>query len=170
VSTDNKRFIDIFSIVIATLVAISMGLFILSRYLASGTQMVWTRQNPEGNEQLEARLAPVGTVALPGDEPPASPPSASVAVAAPAAAPLSGQQVYNVACFACHGPGIGGAPKTGDKAAWSARVAQGAATLRTHAIQGFQGAAGFMPPKGGRVDLSDAEIIGAVDYMVAQSQ
>ena len=168
-SNDNKRFIDIFSIVIATLVAVSMGLFILSRYLASGTQMVWTRQNPEGNEQLAARLAPVGSVALPGDEPAAAEPAATAAVvAAPAAAPLSGQQVYNAACFACHGGGIGGAPKTGDKAAWAARIAQGAATLNDHALKGFQGAAGVMPPKGGRVDLSDAEIIAAVDYMVGQ--
>lgn len=164
-STDNKRFIDIFSIVIATLVAISMGLFILSRYLASGTQMVWTRQNPEGNEQIEARLQPVGRVALPGDEPQAAA-AAAAALPAPAAAPMSGQQVYNVACFACHGAGIGGAPKSGDKNAWAARIAQGAQTLRAHALNGFQGSAGVMPPKGGRVDLSDAEIIAAVDYMV----
>ena len=167
-NTDNKRFIDIFSIVIATLVAVSIGLFMLSRYLASGTQMVWTRYNPEGNAQIDERLAPIGSVALPGDGPaPAAEPSAA---ATPAAAPLSGQQVYNAACFACHGNGIGGAPKTGDKAAWAARIGQGSSTLHDHAVKGFQGLTGVMPPKGGRVDLSDAEIIAAVDYMVTQSR
>jgi cytochrome c5 len=170
VSTDNRRFVDTFSIVIATLVAVSMGLFILSRYLASGTQMIWTRQNPEGNEQIESRLEPVGKVALPGDEPAPAAPAAVAAVAAPVAAPLSGPQVYNTACVACHGAGIGGAPRTGDKPAWAARISQGADTLRTRALNGFQGAAGVMPPKGGRVDLSDDEIVAAVDYMVGESR
>jgi cytochrome c5 len=168
VNTDNKRFIDIFSIVIATLVAVSIGIFMLSRYLASGTQMLWTRHNPEGNAQIDERLAPIGSVALPGDEPGAA--TEAAAAATVAEAPLSGQQVYNAACIACHGNGIGGAPKTGDKAAWAARIGQGSSTLRDHAIKGFQGAAGVMPAKGGRIDLSDAEIIGAVDYMTAQSR
>jgi cytochrome c5 len=39
-----------------------------------------------------------------------------------------------------------------------------------HALQGFQGEKGFMPQKGGRPDLSDAEIMGAVDYMVEQAK
>jgi cytochrome c len=43
-------------------------------------------------------------------------------------------------------------------------------TLHSHAINGFQGAAGVMPPKGGRVDLSDGEIIAAVEYMVEQAR
>lgn len=166
-NTDNKRFIDIFSIVIATLVAVSIGLFMLSRYLASGTQMIWTRYNPEGSAQTESRLEPFGSVALPGEQPEG--PAEAAVVAAPAAAPLSGQQVYNAACFACHGgEGIGGAPGTGNKAAWSARLAKGSAMLNEHALKGFQGATGVMPPKGGRVDLSDEEIIAAVDYMTAQ--
>jgi cytochrome c5 len=57
----------------------------------------------------------------------------------------------------------------GDAAAWKPRVAQGAATLHKHAVEGYQGSAGFMPPKGGRVDLSDDEIIAAVDFMVGKS-
>jgi cytochrome c5 len=42
--------------------------------------------------------------------------------------------------------------------------------LKEHAIKGFQGSAGFMPAKGGRVDLSDEEVASAVDYMVTESQ
>jgi cytochrome c5 len=83
---------------------------------------------------------------------------------------MSGPQVYNAACFACHGAGIGGAPKSGDAAAWSDRIGQGSDILGDHAINGYQGNAGYMPPKGGRVDLSDEEILTAVDYMVSESR
>jgi cytochrome c5 len=64
---------------------------------------------------------------------------------------------------------VGAAPPIGDAALWQPRIAQGADTLHMHALQGFQGEKGFMPAKGGRVDLSDEEIIAAVDYMVEQS-
>jgi cytochrome c len=40
--------------------------------------------------------------------------------------------------------------------------------LEYHAQHGFQGEKGFMPPKGGRVDLSDEEIIQAVQYIVSK--
>jgi cytochrome c len=75
-----------------------------------------------------------------------------------------------MACVACHGSGVAGAPKLGDAAAWAPRIAKGADTLNKHAIDGFQGEAGFMPPKGGRVDLSNQSIINAVDHMVANSK
>ena len=81
-----------------------------------------------------------------------------------------GQKTYQAACFACHGTGAAGAPKMGDKAAWTARIAQGDAILNEHAIKGFKGSKGFMPAKGGRADLSDADVIAAVEYMVAQSK
>ena len=42
--------------------------------------------------------------------------------------------------------------------------------MKQHAIQGYTGSVGYMPPKGGRMDLSDDEIAGAVDYMVNESQ
>ena len=42
--------------------------------------------------------------------------------------------------------------------------------LKDHAINGFQGDAGYMPAKGGRVDLSDEEVANAVEYMVTESQ
>ena len=87
-----------------------------------------------------------------------------------AAEDLPGETVYNQACVACHGAGIAGAPKLGDTAAWAARIAQGADTLHAHALQGFQGKAGYMPPKGGRTDLSDQSVINAVDYIVGASQ
>ncbi|GAB3370387.1 c-type cytochrome [Massilia agri] len=108
--------------------------------------------------------------------PPAAPAAtaAAPAAAAPATAPAvasaeTGKTLYNSACVACHGAGIAGAPKTGDKAAWAARIGQGNATLYEHAIKGFQGKAGVMPPKGGST-APDADVKAAVDYMVLASK
>ena len=83
---------------------------------------------------------------------------------------MPGDQVYEQVCAACHGTGITGAPKLGDKAAWGPRLAQGPDTLHKHSLEGFQGKAGYMPPKGGRTDLSDQSVINAVDHMVAAAK
>jgi cytochrome c5 len=90
---------------------------------------------------------------------------------APAAAgKADGKAVYDKACTACHTPGIAGAPKTGDKAQWSARIAQGSNVLYDHAIKGYQGKAGVMPAKGGNPALSDDEVRAAVDFMVGAAK
>jgi len=65
--------------------------------------------------------------------------------------------------------GLAGAPKVGDAAQWTARIAQGMDVLVRHAIEGYQGSAGVMPAKGARLDLSDKEVADAVEYMVAES-
>lgn len=85
---------------------------------------------------------------------------------APAVDNAHGKAIYGKACVACHSVGVAGAPRLGDKAAWSARIAQGVDTLHKHALQGFRG----MPPKGGRMDLSDADVSAAVDYMISEGQ
>ena len=114
-------------------------------------------------------VAQVGQVALAGSEELAARQSAPISTPEAAAAPLTGPQVYNAVCIACHAaPGVGGAPALGDGDAWAARIAQGMDTLIDHALHGFSGSTGIMPRKGGRVDLSDEEIIGAVEYMVEQ--
>lgn len=81
-----------------------------------------------------------------------------------------GKATYDKACFACHAMGIAGAPKLGDKDLWAPRIAQGLDVLKQHSIDGFTGSAGYMPPKGGRTDLSDDEVKAAVVYMVEQSK
>jgi cytochrome c5 len=96
---------------------------------------------------------------------PAAPASAIVSAAPVKVA--SGESVYKTACSACHTAGVAGAPKTGDKAAWAPRIAQGKETLYKHAILGFQGKMGVMPAKGGNTSLSDADVKASVDYMLA---
>ena len=79
-----------------------------------------------------------------------------------------GESVYKKHCVACHGTGVAGSPKLGDKAAWSARISRGNDVLNQHAIKGYKGETGYMPPKGGFTALSDEEISQTVMYMVSQ--
>ncbi|MCF6225132.1 MAG: c-type cytochrome [Xanthomonadales bacterium] len=81
-----------------------------------------------------------------------------------------GASVYNGACAVCHNSGVAGAPTLDDKATWKARLALGEATLIKHAIEGFQGDTGMMPPKGGRMDLSDEDVAVAVKFMLAEAE
>jgi cytochrome c5 len=100
---------------------------------------------------------------------PVAPAAASAPAKAAAPAADAGKKLYEATCQACHGAGIAGSPKFGDKAAWAPRIKQGSATLYEHAIKGFQGKAGVMPPKGGST-ASDDEVKAAVDYMTAAAK
>src|SRR5690606_10643410 len=95
----------------------------------------------------------------PAAEAPAAPaaeaPAATASAGGDAAA---GEAVYKKTCFLCHGTGAGGAPMLTDKADWQPRLAQGQDTLYKHAIEGFTGSKGMMPPKGGNAGLSDDEV------------
>ena len=123
----------------------------------------------EVHDTVAERIRPFGRVKLPGDAlAPGELQIEEVPQAEPHATVLSGPQVFNEACIVCHGNGIGGAPMLDDRAAWQPRIAQGMATLYQHAIEGYTGSAGYMPPKGARLDLSDLEVNGAVDYMLSQ--
>lgn len=102
-------------------------------------------------DALKARIAPVGQVYLAGSEP---------VVAAPTG-PRTGEQVYQNACFACHGTGALDAPKKGD-AAWKPRIAQGMDILTKHGIEGIRS----MPPRGTCADCTDQEIIDAIKFMI----
>jgi cytochrome c5 len=111
----------------------------------------------------------VGQVALADSAELAPIPAAPISKAEAAAARLTGREVYNEICISCHAaPGVGGAPALGDSNAWAARIAQGMDTLIDHALHGLSGSTGIMPRKGGRIDLSDEEIIRAVEFMVEQ--
>jgi cytochrome c5 len=100
---------------------------------------------------------------------PAAP--ATVSPNPPAKTPIptskaDGSKVYQTVCVACHGSGLVGAPKLGDKTAWKPRLAQGLSALHEHALKGIRA----MPAKGANPSLSDSEVAAAVDYMISQSK
>jgi len=104
-------------------------------------------------DAIKKRLAPIGSVYLEGDK---------AAAAAEPTGPRSGEQVYQAACFACHGTGALGAPKSADD--WAPRIAKGKDTLLDHALNGFNA----MPPKGTCMDCSEDEISAAIDFMTSK--
>lgn len=77
----------------------------------------------------------------------------------------SGKDVVDSVCIACHGTGAQGAPKIGDRKAWSTRASQGLTSLTEHALNGIR----QMPAHGGSPNLTDLEIARAIAYIVNQS-
>lgn len=100
-------------------------------------------------------------------------PAASAPVAKPAPAPVSaanaaGEKVFKKVCALCHASGVAGAPIPGHKDDWGPRIAKGKDVLYKHAIEGFTGEKGMMPPRGGGSSLTDEEVKAAVDYMTSK--
>lgn len=75
-------------------------------------------------------------------------------------------KIYKSACSSCHDNGVANAPAPGDTPAWTDRIAAGIDAIYTNAI----GGKGAMPPKGGRMDLSDDAIKSVVDYMLSETR
>ena len=171
----DRKFFDIFMIVLGSLVAVAVAIYALAQAVQARTQDQYIKEDKAVQAQVSERIAPIGQVAVAGADhshlaPAPAPAQAAQPVVVAAAETPSGEEVYKMACAACHAAGVAGAPKLGDAAAWSARIEQGIDTLVSHAINGFQGSAGYMPPKGGRTDLSDDAIRASVDYMVENSK
>lgn len=146
-----------FSGLVATLVAVTVVLFVVANAIGAKPK------KPEAAMEAKAiaeRIKPVGEVTMASGE------AALNAVVATANAAGGGEATYNTACVACHGAGIAGAPKLGDKAAWAPRIAKGNDALYTTALKGK----GAMPPKGGNTALKDADVKAAVDFMVSKSK
>ena len=102
----------------------------------------------------------------PAEAAPAAKPTGEAAPGTPSPDLAHGQQIYRQACAFCHDKGVAGAPKIGDPAAWSPRLAQGMDVLYASALHGKRA----MPAKGGNPSLADADVKAAVDYLVAQSR
>lgn len=163
----DRQFFDTFMLIIGALFAVTIALFFLARQIHADTKGQHHLEDPAVLAKTSERIAPVGRVVLDGDTDVAT---AAVVEETVVAQVRSGPEVYNMACMACHTTGAGGAPKIGDADAWADRIAQGHATLVKHAVEGYQGEAGYMPPKGGRADLTEDEISAAIDYIVGESQ
>jgi cytochrome c5 len=164
-------------IVVVLAFAIPIALIAMLASLVTGGAGTGKDNPALSKDAVAKRLKPVGEVEVDPSQPkPAA--SAPVAVAAapaaipPAAAPAAGKSaaagagmaVYEKVCHVCHGAGVAGAPKIGDKAAWAPRLKTGVQTLYASSIKGKNA----MPPKGGNLSLSDADVKAAVDYMVGQ--
>jgi cytochrome c5 len=173
----DRHFKTLFSAVLGVLIAIALVLVGISRMVDSGPKGARDTEDPLMQASAEERIKPFGQVAVAGEDnaskaivASASAAAVPAPVAIDASKPMDGKTVFASACTACHGGGIAGAPKVGDKAAWAPRIAQGVPTLEKHALAGFQGSHGMMPAKGGRSDLPDDAVRAAVEYMVSQSR
>jgi cytochrome c5 len=169
-SDQDRKNIDLILLTIGVLICVAVGLFVIARGMGNETMARMQMNDPEYQAVVNQRIEPFGRLVLDGETVADEADVAAVVGAEAAPALLTGPQVYNAACIACHGGGIAGAPKTGDKAAWAPRIAAGMDSLNNNALNGLTGAAGFMPPKGGRSDLSDEEIIAAVQYLTDQAK
>lgn len=117
---------------------------------------------PAAAEAAPAAPATPVTAAAPAAE---AAPAAAAPVAAAAAAG-AGEALYKQACQVCHAAGVAGAPKFGDKAAWSARLPAGIDALYNSVAKGK----GAMPPRGGAAQASDADLRAAVEFMTAAAK
>jgi cytochrome c5 len=172
VSKQDSQFINVFGLLIGILVAIAVLIFAFANELAARTQLVDAYKDPQYVASVQTRVAPFYQEAVAGQDNSAltiqAP--AGAAASAPLAVPKNGMELFEAVCQTCHGTGLAGAPKAGDKSAWGPRIAEGKATLYMHAINGYSGHTGVMPAKGGRTDLPDALIRQGVDYMVSLAQ
>jgi cytochrome c5 len=153
---------------------LTVVLFVVAQII--GGKPTKTVESTADAKAVAERIKPVGELTV-GAVPATKVTTASNAVmdaiipsANAAGAEDHGKKIYDTTCMACHAAGVAGAPKLGDKAAWAPRIAQGLDTLHTHALKGFQGKAGMMPPKGGNMGAKDEDVKAAVDYMVSQSK
>ena len=118
--------------------------------------------------EVERAVIYMANAAGAGFKEPAAPASAAKSAPAPAApakvagASADGKKVYESTCIACHGIGVANAPKFGDKKAWAPHLARGVERLYENALKGLNA----MPPRGGNLTLSDADVKAAVDYML----
>ena len=164
-------FLKKFSLVILFLAVVTAGLIWLSAILHRSVPAQVSESAVRA--QLE-RISPVGEVYA-GSTGAAAQAAASAAAAAQAAAQvayggtLDGGVIYQNLCAGCHTSGAGGAP-TMDRSDWTARIAQGHDTLVRHAIDGFTGSDGMMPPRGGNPALTDEQVIASVDWILDNLQ
>lgn len=125
-------------------------------------------------EAVAERLKPVGSLVLTSTSPLAGkvlnkktgPVKSMASPAVVSSGPDKVQAIYSASCSACHASGAAGAPKLGDKQAWTSRIKSGTKLLYKSAIEGKKA----MPPKGGNVSLSNEDVKAVVDYMVSKAE
>lgn len=154
------EFLKRFSMVIALLATITLGLILLAAYIHT---RIPPEVSPTAAKRTEQRISPTGAVYA------GSTGAAALAKAASQVAyggTKDGKVIFDNLCTACHTTGVGMAP-TLDHSHWDKRIAQGKDTLYKHAIEGYTGPdGGIMPPKGGNPALTEEQIHATVDWML----
>jgi cytochrome c5 len=155
----------------AQLIAGLMVLTVVLMFVGHGIYATMPKhESPKRAAEQAARIAPEGS-AYAGSTGKAAAAAAAEAAKKAAAGQVAydgttdGSVIFGKLCTACHGTGAGGAPKL-EKGLWADRVKQGIETLDKHAIDGFKGAAGQMPAKGGNPSLTDEQVKATVKWMV----
>lgn len=170
ITPTDRVFLRHFSMVIGFLVVVMIGLILFAMQIYAHHP---PPRNPAEQEEVAARIAPVGAVYA-GDTGRAALLAAQEAAKKAAAATvayggtLDGKTIFSNLCQTCHTNAATGAPLITDKAAWAPRLAQGFDTLLKHALEGYQGSKGVMPAKGGNPALTDAQVKATVEWMLAQ--
>jgi cytochrome c5 len=139
-------------VVVLAFVVPVLGAALLAYLVVTGSKKPEQPSTSLQAEELAKRIKPVAEVTL-------------EAAGGAAQAARTGEQIVQQACAACHATGAAGAPKIGDKAAWSKRIALGLDGLVKSAIAGKNA----MPARGGAADLSDYELARAIVHMTNQS-
>jgi len=135
------------TVVVLAFVVPIIVIFLLTQLVTGGRH--FDKDSPAMSpEEIAKRIKPVAEV--------------NIGEAGPGGTLKTGEQVFKTVCIACHGTGVNKAPKLGDKKAWAMHLVHGVEHLHENALKGK----GAMPPKGGNLTLSDAEVKAAVDYMV----
>ena len=149
----DKAFIGTFMIILGFLGAFTGTIWAIAHSVGAHEP-----SEAEARRLIEERIKPVGTVVTDASQ-------LLAATAAPARAAMGGEEVVTKICSACHGAGVLGAPKIGDKADWGKRKAAGMAALLASSMKGKN----QMPARGGDPSLSDAEVKAAVEHMLKKS-
>lgn len=163
VSISDRVFVKNFALLVGALMGITFVFFVVAQMVAAQVPTEDTADMQAKKDALVERISPVGELVTTSSA--GSTDTTQVATAA-----VDGKATYDTTCAVCHAAGVAGAPKLGDKAGWAPRIAQGVDTLYKHAIEGYQGTAGFMPAKGGNANLSDDAVKAAVDHLVKESK
>ena len=159
---DDRVFLRKFSGIIIGLIIVTVVIIFLA-FSLRGTPD--PDANPSQQRLAEERIAPVAGVRTGAEGQAALAAAEAQASAAPVEGPAgaaSGEQIYQSACTACHAAGVAGAPMPGSEAMAQRLADKGLEGLVNSAINGLN----VMPPRGGRSDLSDADIQAAVEFMV----
>lgn len=142
----------------AVLAAMTLALFIIAQNIVEPDLKL---DDPEVARAVQQRIEPIGQLNT-GDVPNAAASLSLISDAQAAPDFESGEAVYNAVCQVCHTTGVLNSPKLGDPASWETRLPKGKEALYLSVLNGLN----LMPPKGGRLDLSDEQARMAVDYML----